>query len=65
MQIIKFCVGPLIAKTEFMISNKFGVGINASFSQSKISWLDDGYDTVQQSYRKFEFALKHMKFQVL
>ncbi|MBK7586867.1 MAG: hypothetical protein IPI22_00250 [Bacteroidetes bacterium] len=51
-------VGPLIAKTEFMISNKFGVGINASFSQSKISWLADDYDTVQQAYRKFEFGIK-------
>lgn len=50
--------GPFVAKTEFMLSNKFGIGINGSFSQSKISWLDDGFDTIQQIYRKFEFGIK-------
>ena len=51
--------GPFVVKSEFMLSKKFGVGINASFSQSKINWLEEGgYDTIQQVYRAFEQGIK-------
>lgn len=51
-------VGPIVGKLEYMISDRFGIGVNASYSQSKIKWYDDGYDTIQQLYRKFEFGIK-------
>lgn len=50
--------GPIIFKGEYMISNKFSIGFNASYSRSKITWQDTGYDTIQQIYRKFEFGIK-------
>lgn len=50
--------GPIIFKGEYMISNKFSIGFNASYSRSKVTWQDTGYDTVQQKYRKFEFGIK-------
>ncbi|MBK7762497.1 MAG: hypothetical protein IPI46_03890 [Bacteroidetes bacterium] len=50
--------GPFIAKAEYMVSNKFGIGINGSYSRSRVSWQDFGYDTLQNSYRLFEFGIK-------
>jgi hypothetical protein len=51
-------VGPLLAKTEFMISNRFGICINASYSNYKVSWYQDSYDTILQKYRPFEMGIK-------
>ncbi|HPI53180.1 MAG TPA: hypothetical protein PLU10_00740 [Chitinophagaceae bacterium] len=50
--------GPIIFKGEYMLSHKIGIGFNASYSRSKVTWQDTGYDTVQQMYRKFEFGIK-------
>lgn len=50
--------GPYIFKSEFMITNRFGISTNLSYSQSRIFWYDVGYDTISQSYRDFEFGIK-------
>ena len=50
--------GPYIFKTEFLLSDRFGIGVNASYSQSRVFWYDVGFDTIQQAYRKFEFGIK-------
>lgn len=50
--------GPYIFKTEFMITDRFGISTNLSYSRSRIFWYDTGYDTISQSYRKFEFGIK-------
>lgn len=50
--------GPYIFKTEFMLTKRIGVGVNAAYSQSRVYWYDTGYDTVQLLYRKFEFGIK-------
>lgn len=57
-QIKVYGQGPFVLKTELMLSNRFGVGLNYSYSRSKITWEDVGYDTIQQLYRKFEFGIK-------
>lgn len=51
-------VGPFILKGEYMINKHFGIGLNGSFSWSKVSWYDTGYDTIQLKYRPFEFGIK-------
>lgn len=51
-------IGPILLKTEYMISNRFGICINGSFSNYKLSWQDVGYDTIQKQYRLFEFGIK-------
>ncbi len=50
--------GPYILKAEYMLSNKFGISLNGSYSQSRITWFDVGYDTIKNIYRDFEFGIK-------
>lgn len=50
--------GPLLLKTEFMLSDRVGICINGSYSNYKISWFDIGYDTLALAYRPFEFGIK-------
>ncbi len=50
--------GPLLLKNEFMLSNRFGICLNGSFSYYKLSWQDDGYDTISKSYHLFEFGIR-------
>lgn len=57
-QIIVYGSGPYIIKGEYMISDHFGIGLNGSYSRSKVTWMDVGYDTIQQKYRDFEFGIK-------
>ena len=57
-QIKVYGAGPFILKGEWMINNHFSIGMNASYSHSKVTWLDVGYDTIQQKYRDFEFGIK-------
>jgi hypothetical protein len=53
-----FGSGPYILKAEYMLSNKFGISLNGSYSQSRVTWYDVGYDTIQNIYRDFEFGIK-------
>ena len=57
-QIQVYGMGPFILKGEYLLNNRFGIGLNASYSRSKVTWLDVGYDTIQQKYRDFEFGIK-------
>ncbi|MBP6624751.1 MAG: hypothetical protein KA198_06245 [Chitinophagaceae bacterium] len=57
-QINVYGFGPVIFKGEYMLSDRIGIGFNTSYSRSKITWMDTGYDTVKQIYRKFEFGIK-------
>ena len=54
--------GPYIFKSEFMVHKRIGVGVNLSYSQSRIYWYDVGYDTISQSYRDFEFGIRANEF---
>lgn len=54
--------GPYIFKSEYMVHPRIGVGVNLSYSQSRIYWYDVGYDTISQSYRDFEFGIKANEF---
>ncbi len=51
-------IGPVLMKAEYMLSNRLGICINASFSNYRIAWYDDSYDTIQQKYRPFEMGIK-------
>lgn len=57
-QIKVYGSGPYMLKSEFMLHNRLGIGLNCSYSQSRITWMDTGYDTIQQKYRLFEFGIK-------
>lgn len=57
-QVSVYGSGPFMVKAEYMLSNKIGIGINGSYSQSRVSWNDIGYDTIQNIYRPFEFGVK-------
>lgn len=57
-QIQVYGMGPFILKGEYMLNDHFGIGLNGSYSRSKITWEDAGYDTIQQKYRPFEFGIK-------
>ncbi|HNB81601.1 MAG TPA: outer membrane beta-barrel protein [Chitinophagaceae bacterium] len=57
-QIQVYGFGPAIGKIEYRLGKHWGIGLNGSYSQSKITWQDVGYDTVQQLYRLFEFGIK-------
>ena len=57
-QIRVYGSGPFMVKSEFMVNNRFGIGLNCSYSQSRIAWMDTGYDTILQKYRLFEFGIK-------
>ena len=37
--------GPFLVKNEFMLSNRFGICLNGSFSFYKLTWQDDGFNT--------------------
>ncbi len=50
--------GPFILKGEYLITKNVSIGLNGSYSQSKVTWFDVGYDTIQQKYRDFEFGIK-------
>ncbi|MBU3676453.1 MAG: hypothetical protein FGM54_04630 [Chitinophagaceae bacterium] len=50
--------GPLMVKGEYMLGNRWGIGFDGSYSRSKLSWMEDGWDTIQLKYRKFESGIK-------
>ena len=50
--------GPLILKGEYFLNKRFSLGLNATYSRSRVSWMDYGYDTIQQKYHLFEFGIK-------
>lgn len=54
--------GPLMLKGEYMINDHWSIGINLSYSRTKYSWMDDGWDTIQLIYRKFESGVKAYEF---
>lgn len=57
-QIVIKGTGPFLIKSELMLSNRVGVSLNGSYTWAQISWQDDGYDTIQNIYRKFEFGVR-------
>jgi len=54
--------GPFIFKSELMLTPRFGISLNATFSQSKVAWDGDGFDTIKQGYRPFEFGIRAVEF---
>jgi opacity protein-like surface antigen len=50
--------GPLMAKLDYMISNRFSVGVNASYSYTQLAWMDDGYDPAIHGNRPYEYGIR-------
>lgn len=50
--------GPYMFKFEYFFLNKISIGLNATYSASKIAWMDDGYDTVIHNVRPYEYGVK-------
>lgn len=50
--------GPIIFKTEYMITNRIGVGLNAGYNYSRVYWMDDGYDPAIKGNRPYEYGVK-------
>mgnify|MGYP001627311218 CR=1 FL=1 len=49
--------GPIIFKAEYMLSKRWGVNINGAYSRSQVAWMEDGWDTIEVRYRKFEAGI--------
>jgi hypothetical protein len=55
-------IGPLYLKGDYMLNNKFSVGLNLFVSKSKIYWFQSDYDTILNAYRDFEFGTQAFEF---
>jgi len=51
-------VGPLMFKFDYMIGNKWSIGLNGAYNFSRISWMDDGYDTTIHGNRPYEYGIE-------
>lgn len=50
--------GPYMFKFEYLLLNRISIGLNATYSASKIAWMDDGYDTTIHDVRPYEYGIK-------
>lgn len=46
--------GPFILKTEYMLNDRFSIGLNTIYNYTKVSWMQDGYDPVTFQKKKYE-----------
>jgi hypothetical protein len=51
-------MGPLMFKCDFMLNNRWSIGINAAYNFSRISWLDGGYDPQLHHIRDYEYGIE-------
>jgi opacity protein-like surface antigen len=51
-------VGPVMFKVDYMITNKWSIGVNAAYNFSRLSWMDAGYDTIIHGNRPYEYGIE-------
>ncbi len=54
--------GPYMFKVDYMLRNKWSIGLNFTYNFSRISWMDDGYDTVIHGKRPYEYGIEAEDF---
>jgi opacity protein-like surface antigen len=57
--------GPWMLKADYFFNKKWSIGLNLSYSFSRISWLDDGLDTAQNIMRKYEYGIEMEEYSAL
>lgn len=50
--------GPYMFKADYFITDKFSLGASVTYSFSRISWIDDGYDPSIHAMGKFEYGIE-------
>ena len=50
--------GPYMFKIDWMFHRRWSIGINGSYSFSRLSWMDDGWDTVIHAKRLYEYGIE-------
>lgn len=50
--------GPYMVKAEYRITPRWGVGLNFTYSFSRLSFMADGYDTTTKKIRPFEYGVE-------
>ncbi|QLH44914.1 MAG: hypothetical protein HWD58_04450 [Bacteroidota bacterium] len=50
--------GPYMFKIDWMFHRRWSVGINGSYNFSRLSWMDDGWDTVIHAKRLYEYGIE-------
>jgi opacity protein-like surface antigen len=53
-----FGFGPLMIKADYMLAQRWSVGINFAYNFSRISWMDGGYDPSIQAIRDYEYGIE-------
>jgi hypothetical protein len=58
--------GPYMVKYERKLNRKWGVGVNGSYSFSRLSFMADGFDTATKLIRLFEYGyeLEEISFSI-
>lgn len=57
--------GPYMVKGEYFISSKWTVGFNFTYSFSRLSWMDEGYDTVTHGMSMYEYGIEMEDYSLL
>jgi opacity protein-like surface antigen len=57
--------GPYMFKYERKINPRWGIGINASYSFSRLSFMADGFDTATKKIRLYEYGIELEEISVL
>jgi hypothetical protein len=50
--------GPYMLKLDYMLNNRFSIGLNATYSFSRLSWMDGGWDTSIHAIRPYEYGIE-------
>lgn len=57
--------GPYMFKADYSFSSRFSIGLNVTYSFSRLSWMYDGYDTATHKTRPFEYGAEMEDYSVL
>lgn len=50
--------GPYTFKADYMINKKWSIGINCTYSFSRLSWMADGWDSTIKAKRLYEYGVE-------
>jgi len=54
--------GPYMVKADYMLTKKWSIGLNFSYSFSRLSWMDDGWDSTIKAKRPYEYGVEAEEF---
>jgi hypothetical protein len=54
--------GPYMLKAHCMLNTKLSIGLNFSYSFSRLSWMDDGWDSTIKAKRPYEYGVEAEEF---